>query len=805
MKIFLLLLFTTINIITFSQEKRTISGFITNESTGEKLIGATIYDTVSKKGAGTNEYGFFSLTIPAKDAFIRVSYFRLQTKYTLCAKGRNDLNVALEEKVQNLKEITITSEGSKRTVESTNAGTIELQLDKVEKLPLILGEKDVLRVLQLLPGVKSGGEASSGIYVRGGGPDQNLILLDGVPIYNASHLFGFFSVFNSDALSNVTLVKGGFPARYGGRASSVLDMRMKEGNMKNYNVEGNVGIISSRVLVEGPIKKDKTAFSFSARRTYLDLLYRPFLLARKVDGGYFFHDFNTKIHHKINAKNHIFFSGYFGLDKVFVKDKGESSYDSEGNSYTSEFGAKLQWGNSIGAIRWNHIINPKLFLNTTATYSKYNFLIGGEFNEETKYTDGTTVKQNQSITYNSGIKDWGLKTDFTYFPNPNHNIKFGVSDTYHTFEPGITYVNFDDGNQQLDTAVGSKFQYSHEISLYAEDDYKINDRLKINFGLHHAIFLTGGKTYQVLQPRFSGNFMLDENSSIKLGVSRMAQFLHLLSNTGIGLPTDLWVPATKNVKPVLANQISLGYYREFSKQYNFSVEGYYKKMENLIQYEEGADFLAASEDWQEKIVVGQGWMYGGEVFLERKKGRLTGWIGYTLSWSERQFDDLNFGKKFFYRFDRRNDLSVVLTYDINEFWDLGMVFVYGTGNAVTLGSQNYSIAPNSLSNQYYQGVTNFEQLNGYRMPSYHRMDFGANYKKMKKWGHSVISFSVYNLYNRQNAFAIYQGTNTSNNPVLKQIALFPMIPSISWKFKFDFEKIKKNKLEKISNNTENEK
>lgn len=801
MKIFFFILccFTVTSV--FSQEKRTISGFITDEGTGEKLIGAIVYDTVSKKGAGTNEYGFFSLTIPAKDAYLRVSYFGLQTKYTFCSLGRSEINISLTSDVKNLGEVTVTSEGAKRDIESTSSGTIELQLDKVEKLPLILGEKDIMRVIQLLPGVKSGGEASSGIYVRGGGPDQNLILLDGVPIYNASHLFGFFSVFNSDALSSVTLLKGGFPARYGGRVSSVLDMRMKEGNLKNYNVEGSIGILSSRILVEGPIKKDRTAFAFSARRTYMDLLYRPFMLNKGYDGGYFFHDLNGKIHHKINDKHHLFFSGYFGLDKVFFNEKESTSYDSDGNEYKSQFKTRLQWGNSIGVVRWNYRIGPKLFLNTTGTFSKYKFLIGLDDNTEITETNGNHIVEKFQLGYYSGITDWGVKSDFTYFPNPNHNIKFGVSETYHTFSPGISYFTVVDQTTEIDTTFGSNIQYSHEISLYVEDDHKITDRLKINYGLHHAIFLTNGKVHQAFQPRVSSNFMLDEKSSVKLGVSRMAQFLHLLSNSGIGLPTDLWVPATDQIKPVLANQVSLGYYRELGKGYNFSVEGYYKKMNNLIQYKEGADFISINDDWQSRVEVGQGWCYGGELFLEKRKGKFTGWLGYTLSWAERQFDNLNFGEKFFYRYDRRHDLSLALTYEIDDYWDLGLVFVYGTGNAVTLGSQNYSVAPGLFNYSGYY-INNFEQLNGYRMPAYHRMDIGANYKKDKDWGHSVFSFSIYNAYNRQNPFMIYTGVNNAGDPALMQISLFPLIPSISWKFQFDFEKIKKNKAE--INRLENE-
>lgn len=803
MKFFSALIFIFLLNFSFSQSKRTISGYISNELTGEKLIGATIYDTVSKQGAGTNEYGFFSLTIPAKDAYLRVSYFGLETKFTFCALGRTEINISLS-KIQNVNEVTIS--GAKRDVETSNSGTIELQLDKMEKLPMILGEKDVLRVLQLLPGVKTGGEASSGIYVRGGGPDQNLILLDGVPVYNTQHLFGFFSIFNSDALSNVTLIKGGFPARYGGRASSVLDMRMKEGNMKSYNVEGSTSWISTRVLVEGPIKKDKTSFAFSARRSYLDLIYRPFLIANGVDGGFFFEDVNLKVQHKINDKHHIFVSGYFGLDKLFFKLKETSYYDGDGTKYSTEMGSKLQWGNSLGVVRWNYKIKPKLFLNTTATYSRYKFVVGLSQSDKITYTDGTIEKSLIDVGYYSGIEDWGIKSDFTFIPNPKHHIKFGLSETYHTFSPGITYLTANDNTFAIDTTLGSSKQYSHEVSVYFEDDYKISNRLKVNYGLQNAFFLTNGKTYSALQPRVSANYMLTENSSLKFGASRMAQFLHLLSNSGIGLPTDLWVPATDKTKPVYATQVNLGYYQDIAKKYNFSIEGYYKKMTNLIQYKEGANFISIDDDWQSRVTNGQGWSYGAEIFIEKKKGKFTGWFGYTLSWSQRQFDSLNFGKKFNYRYDRRHDLSLVFTYDINEIWDIGVIFVYGTGNAVTIGSQNYAPSPTLFPYNYGGNINNFEQLNNYRMPAYHRMDFGANYKKDKNWGHTVISFSIYNLYNRQNPFMIFAGVNKQGNQALMQASLFPIIPSISWKFKFDFQKIKEAKLKNAQeNSTKNEK
>lgn len=788
--LFLSLLF--LSTFSLSQNtKRTISGYVTDEKSGEKLFGAVVYDTVHRLGAVTNEYGFYSLTGPNEAMVLRFSYIGLETVYRSVEVGTDKIDVSLST-IKELAEVTVTAN---RSIEQSSSGTIELQMDKVNKLPIILGEKDVMRVLQLLPGVKSGGEASSGIYVRGGSPDQNLILLDGVPIYNASHLFGFFSTFNSDAISGVTLIKGGFPSRYGGRVSSVLDMRMKEGNMKHFNVEGSVGVIASRLLVEGPIVENKTSFAVSGRRTYIDALYRPFLIAMEdVDAGYFFHDFNAKIQHKINDKHHLYLSGYFGLDKIFIRAKPDVYYDQDGTSYKDVTRSALEWGNSIGALRWNYRIGPKLFMNTTATVSKYHFNIGLNSQTDIKYTDGSKGKEVIKFGYNSGILDYGLKSDLTFLPNTKHTIRFGAAETYHTFSPGITYFTFQSGNQNQSEKTGSNIQHSHELSIYVEDDFQITERLKVNYGIHHSSFLSNGTFYHVPQPRLSGNFQLDTKSSIKFGASRMAQFLHLLSNTGIGLPTDLWVPATNQTKPVLAHQYSLGYYRELPKDMLFSVEGYYKKMNNLIQYKEGVSFIGGSQDWQERVTVGQGWAYGVEFFVEKRRGDWTGWLGYTLSWSERQFDELNQGKKFFHRYDRRHDMSFVLTYTINETWDIGMVFVFGTGNAMTLGTQVYSADPNNVLLDYFYepDVTNFDQMNDYRMPAYHRMDLGVNRKKNKKYGTSVTSFSIYNVYNRQNPFMITRGF-VNNNPALTQISLFPIIPSVSWKFQFDFEKIKQNK------------
>lgn len=787
-----LVLFILLNCsLGFAQNMRTVYGTVSSKKTGEKLIGATIYDTLHKVGAVTNEYGFYSLTIPNDETVLKYSYFEFKPTFLSISKEATEVNIELFDKSE-LDEVVISAKDSKRSVESTNIGTIELSLDKVNKLPVFMGEKDVLKTLQLMPGVKSGGEGSSGIYVRGGGPDQNLILLDGVPVYNASHLFGFFSVFNSDALSQVTLVKGGFPARYGGRVSSVLDMRMKEGNNQKYNVEGSIGVIASRILVEGPIKKDKTAFAISARRTYIDALVRPFM-PKENNGGYYFYDLNAKINHKINNKHHIYLSGYFGQDKANFKSTYEGGDVT--NSYSSVSKSGINWGNAIGAARWNYRIAPKLFCNTTFTYSSYLFKIFSE-DKSTNINNGTSSTNTFKFEYFSGINDWTGKSDFTFIPNPNHNIKFGFGDIYHTFKPGVnTFSQSNDGTSE-DFKFGSRYHYAHEVSAYVENDHKISSRLKINYGVHHSTFFVGKKQYQQIQPRVSGNFILTENSSLKFGYSRTAQFLHLLSNTGIGLPTDLWVPATEIIPPVTANQVNLGYNQEIKKDYNLVIEAYYKKMDNLIQYKEGATFFSMENDWQKKVEIGQGWSYGAEFLLEKRKGDLSGWIGYTLSWTERQFENINFGEKFPYRYDRRHDISVVATYDINDTWDVGAVFVYGTGNAVTLTTQQYGMAPNPVFPNDNPSVSYFSGINNYRMPAYHRLDLGANRTRQKNWGESVLSISVYNVYSRQNAYFLYTEPKGSKI-VLKQISIFPIIPSISWKFKFDFEKIKTNKLNSI--------
>ena len=798
-KTILVLLIISFSFISFSQTF-TISGTIKEKNSGEPIIGAKIYDLKSKKGTISNEYGFYSLTLPKDSVYLRVSYMGFSAmEYQMDGSQNYALSVELNT-VQDLDEVTVNA--VKNIEEQTQMSSFDVSLEKIKSLPVFLGEKDIIKTIQLFPGVQSGSEGSSGIYVRGGGQDQNLMLLDGVPIYNATHLFGFFSIFNADAINKVTMIKGGFPARYGGRLSSVLDIRMKEGNMKKFHGEGSIGIISSKLSLEGPIVKDKTSFIISGRRTYIDLLARPFVAVRNnrqggkegsdgssnnQTGGYYFWDLNAKINHKFSETSRLYLSGYFGRDRFYNDGTNEYSTE-EDNSTTSQTNSNgLRWGNAIAAVRWNKIVNPKLFMNVTGTFSEYQFRVGFENESSTSYPNAPTTSQTLAANYDSGIQDWGVKVDFDYRPNPNHTIKFGLGDTYHTFTPGVNQIQLSNSvSSGIDTTFGSRRQYGHEHWAYFEDDWEVSNRLKFNIGLHVSGFKASQEWYPSIQPRFSARYMLTDNSSLKMSYSRMTQFLHLLTNPTIGLPTDLWVPVTDRVAPEYSNQIALGYAQTLKKGIQFSIEGYYKDMENLIAYKEGVSFFGSDEDWQNKITIGKGNSYGMEVLLEKKRGKTTGWIGYTLSWSNRQFDSLNFGDPYPYIYDRRHDIGLAVTHKFNEKVDIGIVWVFGSGYATTLAQQTY-LGVNGLSiggNTAYEPIEHIEARNDYRMPAYHRLDLGVNvHKKREKW-ESTWSFGLYNAYSRQNAFYLFFEEGDDGTRTLNQLSLFPVLPSISYSFKF---------------------
>ncbi len=766
------------------QATGTISGYITDERSGEALIGATVYDLRSGKGTVSNVYGFYSLTLPSDSVALRFTFVgyqpaQLRTLLTGSLTHHVELGPSLE-----LREVEVVGRRTGDEVESTRMGTIELPMEKVRSLPVLLGERDVIKTLQLLPGVQSGSEGSSGLYVRGGGPDQNLILLDGVPVYNANHLFGFFSVFNTDAIRSATLTKGGFPAEYGGRLSSVIDLRMKEGNNQKLHGEGGIGLIASRITLEGPLRKESTSFMISARRTYLDVLARP-LIRSSTDGnstgGYYFYDLNTKVNHRFSDRSRLYLSGYFGRDRFYARDR--YTWNNAGDTYEDKNETGLDWGNAIGALRWNYVFNPRLFSNTTLTYSNYRFRVINE-QESIRTVNGTTTEEFWGITYRSGIEDWSMRTDFNYMPVPEHYIKFGGGAILHTFTPGVSRAVQEGDQASQDTTFGSAPTKAQEFFMYAQDEIALGGKVKVNAGLHGSGFLVNGTTYLSLQPRVSGRYLLNERSSVKLSYANMAQFLHLLTNAGIGLPTDLWVPPTDRVKPQFADQVAAGYTRSFSDTYMGTFEAYYKYMRNLIEYKDGATFLATGTDWQNNVAVGNGWSYGGEWLLEKKEGKTTGWIGYTLSWTQREFEELNEGRVFPYRYDRRHDVSVALTHHFNERVDVGLVWVYGTGSAVTLPLERYQTL--GQQNDFFgtTEVDHIEERNNYRTPAYHRLDLGVNMHKKTRWGERTWSLGLYNAYSRQNPFYLYFSVDDAGRPRLTQISLFPIVPSATYNFTF---------------------
>lgn len=761
-----------------AQNKVTISGFIYESESKETMPGAVVTTADQSSGAVSNAFGFYTITLPASERIVLVyqlvGYEKEVIEFPGNANSQKDVYL---KNSATLGEIVIEADKVEKISEDSRMSTIEIPIEQIKKIPALLGEKDVLKVIQLMPGVQKGSEGSSGFYVRGGGPDQNLIILDDATVYNANHLFGFFSIFNGDALKSVELVKGGFPSRYGGRLSSVLELRMKDGNKEKYKTEFGVGLVSSRLLVEGPVKKGKSSFLLSARRTYIDLLIYPFLPSDSK-GGYFFYDFNAKYNHVINDKNRLYVSGYFGKDKFYVRPK-TSSGSEKGN---------FLWGNATATVRWNNIINEKTFGNLSAIFTNYNF--GINFQSESNDGDKT------ELDFQSGIRDYSLKYDVDYQPNPNHYIRVGAVSTYHIFTPSATVLKATGLDEDFNR---KQTIYTGEGALYAEDDWGITDKLKVNFGLRYSIYNHKEKYFNRLEPRFSGRYMIKPSLSFKASYALMNQYIHLLSNTGIGLPTDLWVPATNRVQPQQSQQVAAGFAKDLTKQkLMISIEGYYKKMDNVIAYKEGASFLdtgfsldSDANSWQDKVTAGQGWSYGGELLVQKKFGKLTGWVGYTLSWTQLQFDELNFGKKYFARYDRRHDLSVVAIYEINEKVTLSATWVYGTGQAITLPSSSYVVdgnMPGGTSfgfggiNNFY--VENYGEKNSFRMAPYHRGDIAASFMKKKKNFERTIEVGLYNAYSRKNPFYYYTDTNANGETKLMQVSLFPIIPSISWNYKF---------------------
>ena len=774
-------------------QNKTLSGYVRDAATGEGLIGVNIWSPELKLGTSTNAYGFYSFTLPKGKQIIQLTYLGYENKnFELDLTSNISMNFELKPADNMLKEVIVTATESNQIQEQIQMSKMEVPIKQLKSLPAILGEVDIMKTLQLLPGVQSGGEGTSGLYVRGGSPDQNLILLDGVPLYNVNHLFGFFSVFNADAISNVSLTKGGFPARYGGRLSSVLEINMKEGNMREFHGDATASIISSKMTLEGPLVKDKASFMISGRRTYLDVLARPFInLSNEqnpestTNPTYYFYDMNGKVNWKISDKDRVYLSHFQGKDDFGTK--GRDNYD----DYQAEFGFGLDWRNAITAARWNHQWSPKLFSNVTATRSVYNFntRISQEERFLPNYPDTTGTEESRFAgLYFSGIEDYGGRIDFDFVPNPQHYIRYGAGWANHKFSPGATNFEFQQSGFNLDTTIGGSEVFSDEAFAYVEDEWNVNENFKIGYGLHLNTLFVENTTYTRLQPRIGMNYSLPNDIALKASYADMMQTVNLLTNEGLGLPTDLWVPSTANLKPQTSQQYAAGLAKNIGP-YELSIEGYYKDMQNLVSYREGASFLFSVDDesWEDKVTQGKGTSYGMEFFAQKKVGKTNGWIGYTLSWSYRQFDEINGGKRYFFTYDRRHDISVVMNHELTDRINFSAAWVYGTGRAVTLPEFSYIAGlPEELSWWNYRQLTveRATDRNSYRYSPYHRLDLSLSFRKEHKNYERWWTISAYNAYNNLNPFFMETTQDRGGNPQLREYGLFPIIPSIAYRIKF---------------------
>lgn len=764
--VFCFLIFLGADVSTATaQQTLVLSGSVRDKQTGESLIKAVVrIQELPSAGIISNEYGFYSLSLPKGNYSVvvtQVGYETLIQKIKL--DSSQSINFYLQTK-NVLKEVVVESSRKNDNLTKAQMGTETINMSSINKVPVIFGEKDLLKTIQLLPGVKSAGEGNSGFFVRGGSADQNLILLDEAPVYNATHLLGFFSTFNSDAIKDATIIKGNSPSQYGGRLSSVLDVKMKEGNNQNYTVNGGLGLISSKLSIEGPLQKNKSSFILSGRRTYADVFLKA--TEKFKDNILYFYDLNAKANYQINAKNKIYISGYFGRDELGLGQ---------------DFG--IDWGNKTGTIRWNKIISNKLFLNTSLIYSDYNYNV--------KLKNGET-----NFNINSNIKDLNLKQDYTFYANGANTLRFGFNSIVHTIKPSTfsgTVIN----------SVSKEGRNGFENALYLTNNYRANSQFTIDYGVRLSMYtLMGGDVYNIYQngiinssvklnrssfgktyvnpePRITTNFRINDETSIKAGYARNIQHLHLLSNAVASSPSDQWIGNSYNIKPEVADQWSVGYVTKvFKSNFEFTAEAYYKYLQNQIDYKDGAEINTVS-DVESVLLYGIGRAYGIELLLKKKEGRFTGWIGYTLSKTERKIDGINGNNWYNARQDRTHDISVVGIYDLNQRWSISGVFVYNTGDAVTYPTGKYTLQGQTL----YQ----YAARNANRMPAYHRLDFSATYEKNKtKRMHGSWNFSLYNVYGRENAYRI-SFKDDPNNPTRTQIirtALFKWVPSVTYQFKF---------------------
>ncbi len=773
----LFICYSTVNAQNSESHKRfSIGGYVEDYSTGERLIGATIQIPEEGLMTSTNNYGFFSLSTSDTMVKIAVSFLGYEPLDTLVvSNNKESLVFKIHPGQGQLAEVVVTSSSSIPIQEQTQMSRITLSAEQIKTLPRFFGEADVLKALQLMPGVQQGSEGTAALLVRGGSPDQNLILLDGVPIYNPSHLLGIFSTFNVSTIKNVDLYKGAFPSRFGGRVSSVVDISTKDGDMKKIHGDFSVGLLASQLTVHGPIKKDKTTFLVSARRTYGDIIAKPF--AKLASGNtvtpiLYFYDFNAKLQHRFTDNDRIFLSLYGSKDKF-----GGNVKDDFGGSKTA-----LAWANYLGSIRWNHTFSNKLFGNLTVMASDFSLDISTKYNSSLN-----NIKTSEHFGLKSGIRDYAAKVDFDYYPHAMHRVKAGASFTAHKFTPGSTNFTSSEDGVIRENIISKEFNtQNNELDAYIEDDWKISDKLNVNLGLHWSALTGTSKQYQQLQPRMNLRYILPGSIGLNLSYARMAQYMHLLSGNTISLPTDLWVPATDKIKPQLANQFAAGLARSIlNNKMELSAELYYKQMDNVLEYKDGASYIVNSSgtSWEENVTSGKGTAYGLEVMAQKKEGRLTGWVAYTLSKTERTLPEVNFGRTFPYKYDRRHDFKTVATYRLSEGIEATGCFIFQSAMPVTLASSKYEGAEENPSGTI-EDINNITSRNNLRIEPYHRLDIGVNFIKNKTNGRvRTWNVSIYNVYNRQNPFYYYQKT-IGGQAALMKLSLLPVLPSISYSLKF---------------------
>lgn len=786
-----------------------VHGTVFDQSTGEHLVAATVYDTLGQKGTVSNEYGFYSLEAGEGKAVLNCSYvgYRSRDVY-LELDSDTALNLYLEPSLE-IGEVTISARSADREFLSSQMSAHSIHHLETHKMPVLFGEADLIKSLQYLPGVSAGTEGTSGIFVRGGGSDQNLILLDGVPVYNVSHLFGLFSVFNGDAVNSATIYKGGFPARYNGRLSSVLDIRMKEGNMQEFHGSASIGLLASKLMLEGPIKRDKTSFLISGRRTYADLLSYPVqYIINKSNGnsnnyfGYFFHDFNAKINHKFSDHSRLYLSTYMGKDKFYMKDN-YTGIDQDGQSYNSKYSNGFNWGNRTYSLRWNQIWSSRVFSNLTLAYGTFKH---NQFETDQNYyatPDEEVLSPELEDSYYSRVRDLSLRLDMSIKPFRKHDVRAGIFGNLYSFEPGtsINEYYFSDLDRVFTDQFGADTVGAIQLGAYLEDDFSIGNRLKFNLGVNASLFRVEGRDYFSPEPRASARFLITERWVLKASYAHMSQNVHLLTKAMVGLPTDSWVPSTATLPPELSRQAALGVSYKYRPGIRFSLEGFYKKMDNLVEYADGAELRMNDRNWESRILRGSGTAYGMEFYAVKECGKWTGSLAYTLSKITRTFPDINFGEPFPYKYDRRHDLSLTANWQVREHISLGAVWVLASGINLTTQDHSYynpmdlmEIDPGdeelTIGNNYGSDIIrNFGERNGYKLPVYHRLDLGVNFEKQKKRVLRTWSFGAYNIYNRKNPFYVYTSEGWFDGSEVKekrvyQVTMLPILPYVRYSIRF---------------------